>query len=224
MYSLNVTEIIKKNRIFFLPYIILLIISIILIITQSKADIHIAFNSFHNSFLDTVMPFYTYLGDGAVSFVLLIVFLFIKYRFAVASAISNILVIVSTYLLKQIIFNNEARPRKFFSEIYTENYILYLVPGTNPEMLDSFPSGHSTTAFATYFLIAAVSNNQFVKVLMLFFAVTIGYSRIYMSNHFLQDVVGGSFLGIILSILGLLIASGMKSNWAEKSLLTKKVS
>jgi membrane-associated phospholipid phosphatase len=170
------------------------------------------------------MPFYTYLGDGAVSFVLLIVFLFIKYRFAVASAISNILVIVSTYLLKQIIFNNEARPRKFFSEIYTENYILYLVPGTNPEMLDSFPSGHSTTAFATYFLIAAVSNNQFVKVLMLFFAVTIGYSRIYMSNHFLQDVVGGSFLGIILSILGLLIASGMKSNWAEKSLLTKKVS
>jgi membrane-associated phospholipid phosphatase len=224
MYSLNVTEIIKKNRIFFLPYIILLIISIILIITQSKADIHIAFNSFHNSFLDTVMPFYTYLGDGAVSFVLLIVFLFIKYRFAVASAISNILVIVSTYLLKQIIFNNEARPRKFFSEIYTENYILYFVPGTNPEMLDSFPSGHSTTAFATYFLIAAVSNNQFVKVLMLFFAVTIGYSRIYMSNHFLQDVVGGSFLGIILSILGLLIASGMKSNWAEKSLLTKKVS
>jgi len=88
-------------------------------------------------------------------------------------------------------------------------------------MLDSFPSGHSTTAFATYFLIAVVSKNQYIKALMLFIAITVGFSRIYMSNHFFQDVVGGSFLGITLSIFGLLIASKIQAQWAEKSLLKK---
>jgi membrane-associated phospholipid phosphatase len=214
-------KIFEENKIFLIPYFILLSSTLIVISIFSKAEIHIWFNGFHTRLFDKIMPIYTNLGDGTVSFVLLIVLLFIKYRWAVASAVSNVLVIISTYVLKQIIFNNAPRPRNFFENIYTGHYHLYLVTGTNPEWMDSFPSGHSTTAFAVFFLIAAVSKNKFIKAAMLFLAITVGYSRIYMSNHFLQDVVGGSVLGLSSTICGLLIADKIKTDRIEKSILKK---
>jgi membrane-associated phospholipid phosphatase len=212
----------KANLCFFVPYFAFLITALSAMIIFTKAEIHIWFNGFHTHLLDKMIPVYTYLGDGTVAFILLIAFLFVKFRYAIASALSNVFVILSTYVLKQIIFNNEPRPRRFFTEIYTGAYDLYLVPGTNPEWMDSFPSGHTTTAFATYFLIAAVSKNNYVKTGMFLLALSVGYTRIYMSNHFLQDVAGGAFLGVALSLTGLWIADKIRKDWAEKSLLTRK--
>ena len=57
----------------------------------------------------------------------------------------------------------------------------------------SFPSGHTITAFAV-----AVSMGQFYPSLlpvMLFFAASIGASRVVLGMHFLSDVLAGSVIG-----------------------------
>jgi membrane-associated phospholipid phosphatase len=38
-------------------------------------------------------------------------------------------------------------------------------------------------------------------VLFLFIALLIGYSRIYLGQHFMQDVVAGSLAGVVSSVI-----------------------
>lgn len=58
----------------------------------------------------------------------------------------------------------------------------------------SFPSGHTTAVFS----VVPVLINKFGKVwyLWLIFAVLVGFSRIYLSMHYLSDVLFGAFLGL----------------------------
>ena len=60
----------------------------------------------------------------------------------------------------------------------------------------SFPSGHSVTAFAV-----ALSLGQFFPAVfpfLLFSALSVAASRVFLGMHFLSDVVVGSVLGAIL--------------------------
>lgn len=66
----------------------------------------------------------------------------------------------------------------------------------------SFPSGHSTGAFA-----AAFSLNRFDKrwgICGYIFAVIMAFSRVYAHVHYCTDVIAGVFFGIIYGILGFL--------------------
>ena len=47
---------------------------------KDKKDIHIVFNSFHTSFFDTFFFFITYLGDGLMTILSVIILLPIKYH------------------------------------------------------------------------------------------------------------------------------------------------
>jgi undecaprenyl-diphosphatase len=60
----------------------------------------------------------------------------------------------------------------------------------------SFPSGHTMTAFAV-----AISLSLFYPTLLitlLFFAFSIGMSRILLGMHFLSDVVAAALIGTVL--------------------------
>ncbi len=69
----------------------------------------------------------------------------------------------------------------------------------------SFPSGHSTVAVAFYGLVfylliqnAKKMRTKFVLLLTgLLLILTLGFSRMYLCEHFLSDVVGGYLLGFL---------------------------
>jgi membrane-associated phospholipid phosphatase len=64
----------------------------------------------------------------------------------------------------------------------------------------SFPSGHSMAAWALFTLFAVFMNQRWISVLCLFLASMVSLSRVYLLAHFLQDVVTGAVIGVILGL------------------------
>lgn len=183
---------IKSNTAFFIPYFIFLLAGILLIVLDSKAEKHIEINAFHSSFFDVFFFYITYLGDGFVAVLITIIFLFVRYWSALLVGISNILGTAITQTLKHTLFSEVVRPKKFFEGIHD----LYYVPGVDNYLYNSFPSGHSTCAFALYLALALLTENKLLKFVCFLLAFLVAYSRIYLSQHFFEDVYAGSVIGV----------------------------
>jgi undecaprenyl-diphosphatase len=61
----------------------------------------------------------------------------------------------------------------------------------------SFPSGHTTTAFACAFVLAGLVRRRRDRVALYVLAAAIGFSRLYVGVHFPLDVLGGAILGSV---------------------------
>lgn len=62
----------------------------------------------------------------------------------------------------------------------------------------SFPSGHTTQAFAVATVIAEHYEQWWVKILSYGVAASVGYSRIHHDRHYLSDVVAGAIIGHVV--------------------------
>jgi membrane-associated phospholipid phosphatase len=174
---------------------------------NGKVEIHMFINTYHSSFLDVLFKYVTYLGDGitvAVGAVLVSLLTFKKYRYSVAILGAGTLVLAgaSSQMLKRLVFDDALRPLGFIGEGK-----LYLVPGVDVHTANSFPSGHTTAAFAFFAFLAFVmfAKNKLMQIITAIVAVLVGYSRMYLSQHFLEDVVTGAILGLCCFILMALI-------------------
>ena len=63
----------------------------------------------------------------------------------------------------------------------------------------SFPSGHTSAAFAA--AVVMLMNRSNMKYCLLGFAVVMGFSRIYLHVHYLTDVIGGVAVGVAAGIV-----------------------
>ena len=214
-------KLIGANSPFLIPYFTFLIIAGFIILIYPKGEIHLYLNQFHNNFGDYFFYTATYAGDGLAVVGMVFLLCFFKYRFAILVALSNIASSLFTQLLKHTVFSDIVRPKKFFESTDQLN----LIPWVENYLYNSFPSGHTTAAFTTFFCLALIIENKLLKFLMLVIALTIGFSRIYLSQHFLNDVYAGSLIGVTTSILVFyyLVFSekSMKLLWMEKSFLKK---
>ncbi|MDA0987150.1 MAG: phosphatase PAP2 family protein [Bacteroidetes bacterium] len=59
----------------------------------------------------------------------------------------------------------------------------------------SFPSGHTTSAFALATTVALNSDKKELIIPMYLWATAVGYGRIYFGVHYPSDVLGGAILG-----------------------------
>ena len=210
----------KDNIAFFIPYLLFLVIAGIFLLLHSKADAHLILNQYRYSFGDVLFPYATWLGDLTAVIAVVFLLCFFKYRFALLVALSNIFSSLITQLLKHTLFADVDRPTKFFEGVAHLN----LVPGYENYVYNSFPSGHSTSAFTTFFCLALIIKNKLAKFFMFILALTVGISRIYLSQHFLNDVYAGSLIGVIVSLLIYQYLFVMKGNieWMNKSILKRK--
>jgi membrane-associated phospholipid phosphatase len=89
------------------------------------------------------------------------------------------------------------RPKDFFR---FKEYI-HLIEGVTLNGNASFPSGHASSAFALATSMALYSKNKKLSLLYLLAAILVGYSRIYLSQHFPVDVMGGATIGVLTATL-----------------------
>lgn len=201
----------RKARFFLVPLGIFLLLSGTFLLLYKKEVIHLYINQFHSSFGDKLMPFVTLLGDGwTITIFCLLVFAYDR-RFGFYTGIACLGASGITQALKHTIFYGEGRP----AWVFRDNHNLRFVPGVEMNYFDTFPSGHTTVSFAFFFCLAFLVKNNWLRFACFFIALIIGYSRIYLSQHFLNDVFGGSIVGTLTSLLVLTLVvhfGGMKKS------------
>ena len=212
-----VKTLIRANFLLFVPYFIFLTVGACILAANSKSDIHLEFNSFHNSFCDVAFYYITFLGDGVTALLAGLILLVVRYRWMLILALSNIIATAITQTLKHTVFSDVVRPKKFFEGVHQ----LYFVPNVENYLYNSFPSGHSTCAFALYFAIGLITEKKWLKLCCSLLAILVGYSRIYLSQHFLEDVYAGSLIGVITTLLVYTWLRGRKAPWLDRSLISK---
>lgn len=94
-----------------------------------------------------------------------------------------------------------------------EKYPLLINPYDKKEQGKSFPSGHTSTAFSLAASIAMEYPKWYVVVPAYAYATSVGYSRLYLGEHYPSDVLTGAALGV---------GSAYLSNWLAKKVLKIK--
>ncbi len=174
-------------------------------------------NSGHTPFLDRFFSLACNLGNGLVMFPLFFAVIFWKKPKAcrktllILAAVALALGGIINASVKELV--GRPRPPAYF-----------VVPGTNaPEeaarsfevhvvgkMLsdDSFPSGHTNTAFCLATLALLVFGRQFWPVYIL--AAMAAFSRVYLGFHFPLDTLAGASLGISVALVVWLVARKLR--------------
>lgn len=185
-------------------YLVLICLAIltgtIAIVLTEQVDLHLKLISSYNAGLDLFFKYFTEIGHGLVcSAIILIAAALQRKHFLplltiglTAYALSGLL----TQFLKRVVFTDAMRPKKLIGED-----ALHLIDGVRLNEYFSFPSGHSTSTLALFTFLALVYyKKKWAQICLAALAVVGAYSRVYTSQHFLEDIVAGAVIGTLTTL------------------------
>jgi membrane-associated phospholipid phosphatase len=187
-------KIFNQHRLYFTGIILFALVSAAILLFFTKGDGFILMNEHHNHYFDQFFTLFTNLGDGI--FIIGIVILLAVFR-QVEIARQMLLAFLISGLIVQLFKNTITSPRP--TTFFTHSPI-HILDGITLKGNSSFPSGHTATIFAFATVLSFFTRNNLVICLYLLMAILVGYSRIYLSQHFLKDVLAGSMIGVIVAI------------------------
>jgi membrane-associated phospholipid phosphatase len=111
-------------------------------------------------------------------------------------AISGLFIMVPIFLFKT--FFSFDRPATIIENMGMLPNIHFVAGVDILKGATSFPSGHTAGAFVVWTLLAFQFGNRqlFLQMLCLITAILVGISRVYLVQHFPQDVLFGSSIGM----------------------------
>ena len=162
------------------------------------------------------MKYWTWLGSGLFVVITGILFLFNRIRDGIFILSGFLLSSLVVQILKHVFFPGILRPKLYFSEL-----------GISPRILDgislhshySFPSGHSTSGFFLFFVLIMLYQKPGGRIIFFILAIGVGFSRIYLWQHFPADVLAGSLIGVLTALSLYPVFMNFKAPWLDKSLL-----
>jgi len=192
---MSLSSLFKANRSFFFGFFLFVILCCYILFFYSKADGFYLLNPYHSHFTNFIFIYLTYVGDGFFCVVIgVLLLLFRKYFLG--------LMILSSYAVSGIIaqvlkyYIPEARPAVFLKDTSYK----YFIENVTLHNFHAFPSGHTASAFAMAAVLSFALKNKKYSMLFLAAAIIVGYSRIYLAQHFIDDVLAGALIGIASAI------------------------
>lgn len=196
-------KILTNNRLFFIIFLIWVVFGAVLQLLFTPTEIMFWINQHHNSLLDSFFYYVTLLGEDTIWFSFLCALAYDNYvrennrsyaiKVLLISWLSKVLVSVS---LKNIF--NYPRPIEVYQH---SSQAIHLVDGVTMHHWQSFPSGHTMTAFAFACVCLFLSKKTYLAITPLLVAMLVGYSRMYLFQHFPRDVFAGSVLGVGVTVI-----------------------
>lgn len=198
----------SKNVWFFAPFLLWVITGAILqLFFFTHEELFLAINSHHCAIADVLMTGLTYIGDGVTFAIMLLVILALrKYRLFLNAGCILLLVTIVIQGAKH--YFNALRPIRYFED----PSIIHTVKWVTVHGGCSFPSGHTTTAFAMFSFLALITRNKAMGAVYLMLGLIAAWSRIYLAQHFFIDVYIGSIVGTGSSLLLYMIFEKRKVN------------
>lgn len=217
-------QLLKNNIVFIMLSLTLFIVLGLAVLYIPKGELHLLLCDRHTQARDIFYKYYTQIAEWIPYAICLVILLFGRVGYATITTLCITGSGLITQLLKHIF--NAPRPLNWFAT-NCPDITLPLVDGIKMNWYLSFPSGHTTTFFALFFILSIISTQQIwntnkpkakilsISVQTLFFvcAALGGYSRIYLSQHFVQDILGGMGIGLLITTL---------VYWVFRPLNTKK--
>lgn len=206
----------KRHRFLLITYFQFLVLGVLILSFHNNLEISLLINRLNSPVLDFFFKYWTYFGSFALIGPIILFQCFVKYRYALITAVSSLVGFLLVQIAKRFIWYDAPRPKVFFDGMPDIHY----VAGVHLHSTHSFPSGHTTGAFALFIALALLSKRPVWQMLFLVAALLVGYSRLYLGQHFAIDVLVGSAIGTVSALASYLFFINRPIKGFDKSLMT----
>ncbi|KAF5060596.1 phosphatase PAP2 family protein [Proteiniclasticum sp. QWL-01] len=141
-----------------------------------------------NPFFDYLNIAMTYLGSDVFALGVILAMVFLPKDTFRPFAIHGAVTLTTSTIFVQILKRLIRRKRPF---VLSKNLRSIRI-GVDPY---SFPSGHTTAAFALATSISLLVVSPSIRLVFLLLAFGVGFSRVYLAVHYPSDVLAGAFIG-----------------------------
>lgn len=211
-------QLFKQNAVFISLSLILVVVLGLALLYIPKGELHILLCDRHTYARDIFYRYYTQAAEWFPYVVCVLLLLFSRIGDGVLATAALSISGLATQGLKYLVDTD--RPYKWFENNFPD-ITLPLVDGVRMSKYYSFPSGHTTSFFALAFVLCIIATKSLsaqqsnranglsaqrslsvaIQILLFIGAAVGGYSRIYLSQHFTEDVAGGILVGILITLL-----------------------
>lgn len=160
------------------------------VLATEQLELHRIMHVIHAPLMDAFFRTVTHLADGLVPTVIALALLFaVNLRaFLMVGGSCGISAIV-VQILKRLF--DQDRPFMYKEQLGD----MHWVDGVTLHHHFSFPSGHATAAFSMCMALAVLIDQRNWSLALGVVAVVLAYSRVYLSQHFSEDILAGATLG-----------------------------
>lgn len=194
-------KIIEKNNLFFALYIISFFAVFFSEVNKPILETTLYFSAHRTPFGDTFFSYWTLFGEAYPYFFVALFFYFYQKdkQNTLKIAVTGLIILIVAFLLKEIF--ESPRPASILENMGLDATFNYVAGIEMNKGATSFPSGHTASAFALWSLLAfQFPRIKSVQIALFLAAFLVGFSRVYLAQHFVQDTLFGSAIGISVAL------------------------
>ena len=190
---------VKQFKYLWFFWLFVMILGLFILVLIGSYEFSVKVNNQSYLIFDYFFKYITYIGDGVLLYILSFALIIFSRKWALLSIISLLITTIVVQILKRLIFDNFYRPSRFFKDLIDDGS-WHLVDGVELYDRFSFPSGHTALSFCFIIIICYYLKSNFWSLLLIMLAFLVGFSRIYLTQHFLIDVWFGTLIGSLISL------------------------
>lgn len=197
-------SVIKDNKVSLALIVVILSLGFYYLNSHEKGTLVLLLNQHRTPVFDVFFVWVTKMGEPFWCVAVALVLIIKKRKEGALLAIALILNTVLVQFLKRMVFSDHKRPLHYMAEE------LNLIEGIDIHSGFSFPSGHTTGGFTLYFMLSLLIKSVPLKIVLILLGALVGISRVYLSQHFLEDVIAATGLSTMTCLIYYIIFNKTK--------------